>query len=201
MNAARASLARIRIAWVVAAAASAGCYHSIEPAKPRLLDLAGRYLPGNITVRIENGYAAPELRRLRSDVVHKLDADLRDWSARLVSELDTELERLGVVCQVPDDALDGTSVAPLPLTPQRARLRDGNYPVLRARITDVLAPNPESREGASLSASLESGTGDFTAIYTTGPGLKGFADAFLELKQRMLDDARFLEWLRAAKRT
>ncbi len=179
--------------------ASAGCYHVIEPVKPPAIPVEEQKpIPAGVSLRLENGYAAPELRRIRAEGIHKLDVDLRDWSARLVMELSSELETRQAEAYVPAESLAGTAPGPLPLTPRgrgREHVSVAARAALRVRITEVVAPDAETGRGPRLAASLESKSGDFAASYATGPEAKGFSDALLDLKKRILEDQKFLAWL------
>ena len=173
-----------------------GCYHTMEPVKPPLLpnEVAQGIYPLGALLRLENGYSGREARWIRTEGLHRLEVDLREWTARLLGELEIELERRQVSVVVAEGSLSGTSVSPA-ARPDR-RKKGGVYPTLRVWISDVKAPSPESGQGSYLAAEMESEAGDFSASYAVGSKVKGFKDAFQELKQSILEDARFQAWLK-----
>jgi hypothetical protein len=63
-------------------------------------------------------------------------------------------------------------------------------------VSEVKAPDREAGRGPFLSAELESETGDFSASSAVNSKVMGFKDAFQELKQSILEDARFQVWLK-----
>lgn len=174
-----------------------GCYHTIEPIKPLLLpiEVAEGLFPRGALLRLENGYFEPEMRWIRTEGLHKLEVDLREWTARLLSELEIELERRQVFVVLAEEALSGTSVNPIQ-RPEPRRKKDGPFPILRAWVSDLKAPDPEADRGPYLSADLESEDGDFSASYAVTTKVKGFGEAFQELKKSILEDPRFQSWLK-----
>jgi hypothetical protein len=175
----------------------------IEPIKPPVLphEVAQGIFPTGALLRLENGYPGPEVRWIRTEGLHRLEVDLREWTARLVSELEAELERRQVVVVVAEGSLSGTSVSLVETSESRGKpasrpKKAGALPTLRVWVSEVKAPDREAGRGPFLSAELESETGDFSASYAVNSKVMGFKDAFQELKQSILEDARFQVWLK-----
>ncbi|MBI4604579.1 MAG: hypothetical protein HY721_21665 [Planctomycetes bacterium] len=158
---------------LVLAASVPGCRHLLDPIRPPPIEGEIEALfPRGTTLRLENGWEAPQVRPLRSEGIHSIEVDLRAWTARLMSELEEELARRG--------AAPGGSAA-------RA--------ALRVRVTEVRAPGREAGGGPLLEARLESPSGDLAAAYAADPHAKGFSDAFLSLKRQVVEDPRIREWI------
>jgi hypothetical protein len=188
-----------RGALSLAAALAAGCHHLLEPIQPLpvpLEEIQTVAFPPGTAFRIENGYDAPAIRSLRAEGIHELEIDLRDWTARLIQEIEIELERRGVAVVVPETALAGTSVEPR--RAQRSPRDPAALPLLRARVLDVTAPDPAAARGPFLSLRLEAPVGGFAASFTAGEERTGFRDALYDLKKKVLDDEGFQAWIRTA---
>jgi hypothetical protein len=136
------------------------------------------------------------IRSIHADGIHEIEVDLRDWTARLIQEIEIELGRRGVTVVVPEASLEGTSIEPRP-SPHAAR-DQAPLPVLRAWITEVAAPDPEEMRGPVIAARIEAADGGFAASFTAGEHARGFRDALYDLKKRVLDDEGFQAWLRGA---
>jgi hypothetical protein len=152
--------------------------------------------PPGTALRIEGGYDAAVIRSVHADGIHELEVDLRDWTARLIQELEIELEKRGVVVIVPAASLDGTSIEPRP-SPHVPR-DPSSLRVLRVRVLEVTAPDREEGRWPFLAARIESAPEGFAASFTAGEHARGFRDALYELKKKILDDSRFQAWIRSA---
>ncbi|HVR73167.1 MAG TPA: hypothetical protein VMT52_02495 [Planctomycetota bacterium] len=175
--------------------AFAGCIHLIEPIRPETLPLedTSPFLAGRL-VRAENGHVAPEIRRLRSEGLHHLDVDLRDWTARLLSELERELSLRGVTLIVPDSSLAATTSA-RPAHPARIPRGDEEAAAaLRVWITGVRPPGPGG-EAPLVSADLQEARTGASASFEAGEGRKNFSGALYDLKKKILKDERFRDWI------
>lgn len=179
--------------------ALAGCIHLIEPIRPETLPLEDTSpFPAGRLVRAENGHMASEIRRLRSEGLHHLDVDLRDWTARLLSELERELSLRGVTLIVPDSSLAATTSA-RPAYPARIPLEDGEAAAaLRVWITGVKPPGPGG-EAPLVSAYIEEARTGTSASFEAGEGRKNFSGALYDLKKTILKDGRFRDWIGAER--
>lgn len=200
---------RSRGAAAFAALVLAGCRHLIEPIRPQAVpldELQAVSLPEGAAVRLENDRPVPAILHLRTEGFHRLDIDLSDWSARLVSELAFEMKRRGIAVFVPAWAFAGTAVeperrysSPRSAPPREVPLADPlSLPALRVRVSSVRAADPETGEAFLVAAELASEPAGFRAAYASGEGARGFADALYDLKKKILDDAAFQAWLRSA---
>lgn len=178
------------------AAVASGCHHLLEPIRPSALAVEEvDALPGPTSIRIENGYEAPEIRHVLDSGIHSLELDLRDWTARLVSELRYELDRRQAIVFVPPESLQGTSAAPGPLAPQSHVRPDETFKSLRVRVTEVLPPDRKIKRGPIVAARVESIDGVFHADYSAGSEQKGFSETLLDLKRRIVRDPDLVSWL------
>lgn len=182
------------------------CHHWVEPIRPpALLVEEIDPLPGPIAIQIENGYSAPEVRPLVSSGIHELRLDLRDWTARVVSELHVELERRQAIVHVPPESLADTSAAPLPLSPESRVRPDATFKRVVLKMLAVEPPDPGQKKGPVLRLSLE-GLGDagggepFATEYTVGSDKLAFSEALLDLKRRIVRDPDLTAWLLGQKR-
>jgi len=177
-----------------------GCFHVIEPtdAPPLRLEEDEQTLLKGSRVRLENGYAEAEMRRLREDGIHRLDVNLREWTARLLLELERDLEARGAEVHVDWNELRGTALDPLLRAAREEESCGARFPLLRAAITAVVPPDFETGAGALLSATLAAPDGSLSAVYDTGTTPAGFAEAFLDLKKQMIGDERLRAWLRGS---
>lgn len=148
-----------------------------------------------VSVRLENAYEKSELRRIVNGGVHKVDVDLRDWTGRLLSELRYELDRRGAIVYIPHESLDGTAAAPQPLSGRPTVRFDDTFRTLRVRVTEVSSPDSVSQQAFQVSATVESPDRSFTAGYSAGAEKRGFSDALLELKRRIVRDPDLEKWL------
>ena len=182
-------------AWVLLLAASS-CYHTVAPVRPAALPVDDKapVFPQGLRVRLENAYGEPELRRVRSEGLHHLDVDLREWSARLLSELAFELERRGVAVSLAEGDFKGTPVKPLTRVDEAGTVPEPGA-VLRVGISAVEPPPTDLSAGPSLSAEIASREADFSRSYATTPASKGFREALLELKGQILADGALRAWL------
>ncbi len=176
----------------------AGCTHLIEPGQPPWLPVEGDLstLAATTGIRIENAYAGPVLRCIRSEGIHSMEVDLRDWTARVVSGLAVELDRRHVSVSVPPASLSGTSS----VTGSVPRARPSSAEparVLRVRVTEVRAPCPDGCDPL-VTVQIRSAAGDFSARYASSPEAVTFRDALYDLKRTILEDPRFRHWLAAS---
>jgi hypothetical protein len=157
---------------------------------------------------------------LRSEGIHILEADLRDWSARVVHELALELRRRRFEAFVIRSAVAGTSVsaeedllaeAPGPgeegrvlsvgvaevLPPARDEGAETGTPAPGAREDDSVAPPPaRARRGPRIALEIEIPAIDLSVRYETDRDAAiDFREAFRDLKARILDDPRVREWV------
>lgn len=177
-----------------------GCIHFLEPIRPPPLGIDEiTAFEALVTLRLENAYTEPEIRRLIPGAIHRIDTDLRDWTGRLLSELRYELDRRGAVVIIPPEALEGTAAAPQPLTAKPSIRVDDSLKTLRVRVTEVVPPDPELRRSPRLSARVESPDGSFATDYSAGADKRGFSDTLLELKRRIVRDPKLGKWLGGAK--
>jgi hypothetical protein len=175
--------------------ALAGCIHLIEPIRPETLPLEDASpFPAGRLIHAENGHRAPEMRRLRSEGLHHLDVDLRDWTARLLSELERELLLRGVTLIVPDSSLTDTTSA-RPVHPARIPREDREPAAsLRIWITEVRPPGPAG-ETPLVSAYIEEARTAASASFEAGEGRENFSGALYDLKKKILKDERFRDWI------
>ena len=86
------------LSTAVAVTLVTGCYHLIMPVTP--LRLSDEVVPLRIeprrTVRLINGYTETQTVWFRTEGIHHVGADLREWTDRLLSQLQLELEPRGV---------------------------------------------------------------------------------------------------------
>jgi hypothetical protein len=114
-----------------------------------------------------------------------------------VSELAKELGRRRIVVSVPPSSLAGTSAVTSEVP--RTEATSVRAPrVLRVRVSEVEAAPADGTRGPCLSATLESGSADFTAEYSSGRTGRTFPEAQLELKRAILEDPSFTAWLLAS---
>ena len=187
------------IALLLLSTGAAGCRHLLEPIEPRSLTIteseAVRF-PEGTAVWIENAHAERVLTPILTEGLHTIEADLREWTARLVSEVGRELGRRGVAVYIPESSLRGTSIPLQPVPPlpgDPAALRK-----LRLRVSRLEPPRHWLGEGPRIRAEVESEDGKFAAAYAAGEGARGFRDALFDLKKMILDDGALHDWLRAA---
>lgn len=168
----------------------------LEPIRPPALRIDEvDALSEAVSLRLENGYALPELRHVLDSGIHSIDLDLRDWTARLLSELRYELERRQTVVFVPAESLAGTSVDPSPLPPHSHVRPQEPFKSLRLWVTGVVPPDARVKRGPTVTARVESLDGSFHAEYSAGTGKNGFSDTLLDLKRSMVRDSTLIEWL------
>jgi hypothetical protein len=153
--------------------------------------------PDGTAAWLENAHVERQMVHILSEGVHTIEADLREWTARLVSEVARELGRRGVAVYVPESSLRGT---PVPLDPVPALPSDpASLRKLRLRVSALEPPRRWLGEGPRIRAELESEDGKFAAAYAAGEGARGFRDALFDLKKLILDDDALQAWLRGEK--
>ena len=161
-----------------------------------------RVFPAGTILRLDNGYSSTVLLEIRTEGAHILEADLREWTAKLLVELQLELRRRGADTIVSESSVEGTSVilpeageAPLPDPGSDQR----TYPVIRVWVSHLGDPSTAAETRPLAAVEVESADGAFAASYAAEPGSKTFSDAFLSLKKQMIEDARFRGWVLAWK--
>ena len=182
----------IDLSMAVAVTLVTGCYHLVMPVNPpRLSDeVAPLQVEPRRTVRLINGYTEMQTVWFRTEGIHHVGADLREWTDRLLSQLQIELEPRGVSSLIErGDSPPGASGA-----------------ALRIRITSIVPPDVSSRTnrpddalnggGALLEATIESEDGDYKAEFSSGAISRGFSDAFYNLKESILLDGNLGHWFR-----
>lgn len=164
----------------------------IEPVRPSPIPVGPPIdlFPEGVSLRLVNAFDAPRRAPLRSEGIHHLEVDLRDWSARLVSELAFELQRRRVRVAVPSESLEGTTSVTATV-PREQRPGTTGARTLRIAVVEVRAPSAEEHV-ALLCAEVESADGLFLATYATSPAAKTFKEAFDEIKRAILGDPGFL---------
>ena len=184
---------------VLLSTGSAGCRHLLEPTEPRGLSMAESEavrFPEGTAAWIENAYTERVLTPILTEGLHTIEADLREWTARLVSEVGRELGRRGVAVYIPESSLRGT---PIPLEPVPPLPADpAALPKLRLRVSGLEPPRAWLGEGPRIRAEMESEDGKLAAEYAVGEGARGFRDALFDLKKMILDDDALQDWLRDA---
>jgi hypothetical protein len=169
----------------------------LEPIEPRSLTIAESEavrFPDGTAAWIENAHAERVIVPILTEGLHTIEADLREWTARLVSEVARELRRRGAAVYVPESSLRGT---PIPLEPAPPLPVDPiTLPKLRLRVSALEPPRAWLGEGPRIRAEVESEDGKFAASYDAGVGARGFRDALFDLKRTILDDGALHAWLR-----
>jgi hypothetical protein len=186
--------------WTLALVlATSGCYHSIVPvgSEPLPVEEERVFPPGTI-LRLDSGYDAPTPLEIRTEGAHVLEADLREWTAKLLVELQLELRRRGADAIVSESSVEGTSVI-LPDDGEASGLKPRpdrqTFPVIRAWVSHLGDPSATEETHPLVAAEVESADGAFAASYAAEPGSRSFSAAFLSMKRQMIDDARFRQWL------
>ncbi len=172
------------LSTAVAVTLVTGCYHLVMPVNPPRLsdDVAPLQVEPRRTVRLINGYTDRQTVWFRTEGLHHIGADLREWTDRLLSQLQLELEPRGVSSLI--ERGDSPSAA--------------NGAALRIRITRIV-PRPDDAsngEGPLLEATIESEDGDYKAEFSSGATSHGFSDAFYNLKESILTDGNLEQWFR-----
>jgi hypothetical protein len=190
---------KARVIALLLSMGAAGCRHLLEPIEPRSLSIAESdavRFPDGTTAWIENAHTERILTPILTEGLHTIEADLREWTARLVSEVGRELRRRGVAVYIPESSLRGT---PIPLEPVPPLPGDpATFRKLRLRVSGLEPPRAWLGEGPRIRAEVESEDGKFTAAYVAGDGARGFRDALFDLKKMILDDDALHSWLRGA---
>jgi hypothetical protein len=150
--------------------------------------------PEGLRVQVQNGYETALLEELRTEGIHHLVIDLRDWSARLAAELVFEVERRGVAATLVEGSLSGTSLVGTADDLLEAP-RDPSAPVLAVWVGGVVPPTISGDRGPAMFAELEGRPDLFLSVEVSDPEVKTFDAAFFELKRRILLDERFRDWL------
>lgn len=77
---------------------AASCNHVVAPvASPRLpTSVAPDVFDGSLAVDLRNAFEGPEVVPLRSDGIHRVRIDLKEWTQRLIGEMRADLEARGV---------------------------------------------------------------------------------------------------------
>jgi len=186
-----------RVIALLLSLGAVGCRHLLEPIEPRSLTVAEsdavRFADGT-AAWIENAQAERVIVPILTEGLHTIEADLREWTARLVSEVARELRRRGVAVYVPESSLRGTPIPLEPVTPLPAH--PATLPKLRVRVSGLEPPRAWLGEGPRIRAEVESEDGKFAAAYAAGVGARGFRDALFDLKKMILDDGALHDWLR-----
>jgi hypothetical protein len=183
--------------------ATSGCYHSIVPVGSAPLPVKEeRVFPPGTILRLDNGYSSLALLELRTEGAHVLEADLREWTAKLLVELQLELQRRGADAIVSASSVEGTSVilpedGEAPGLGRRAERR--TFPVVRVWVSHLGDPAATAETRSLAAAEVESADGAFAASYAAEPGSGSFSAAFLSLKRQMIEDERFRGWVLAWK--
>lgn len=188
-----------RVLALLLSAGATGCRHLLEPIEPRSLSIAESEavrFPEGTAAWIENAHTERLLTPILTEGLHTIEADLREWTARLVSEVGRELGRRGVAVYIPESSLRGTSIALEPVPPLPAD--PATFRKLRLRLSGLEPPRAGHGEGPRIRAEVESEDGKFTAAYAAGVGARGFRDALFDLKKMILDDGALHSWLRNA---
>lgn len=189
-RAARLPVAAIALAILTQLAP--GCYHILMPVSPPRLpdDVAPLRIQPRRIVRLVNGYADSEIIWFRTEGIHHIGADLREWTDRLLSQLQIELEPRGVSTAI----TDGQAPANAEAIGLRVRITGIRPP---SSAGDAFAPDdPQGGGGPVLEATIESEDGTYEADYSSGATSHGFTDAFYHLKEAILVEGSLVEWLR-----
>jgi hypothetical protein len=180
-------------AWLATILAS-GCYHLVMPVSPPRLpdDVSTLRIEPRCTVRLVNGYTEAETVWFRTEGIHHIGADLREWTDRLLSELQIELEPRGVSTLI-DRGAAASAVSDA---------------ALRIRITSIVPPRlpggtdsaGESRsdQGPLLEATIESEDGGYRGEFASSATAHGFSDALFSLKESILVDGNLAAWFSEA---
>ena len=180
------------LSTAVAVTLVAGCYHLVMPVTPpRLSDeAAALQIEPRRTVRLINGYTDRQTVWFRTEGLHHIGADLREWTDRLLSQLQLELEPRGVSSLI--ERGDSPPVA--------------KGAALRIRITRIVPPDVSGRtdrpddasngRGPLLEATIKSEDGDYKAEFSSGATSHGFSDALYNLKKSILLDGNLEQWFR-----
>ena len=188
-----------RIIALLLSTGATGCRHLLEPIEPRSLTIAESEavrFPEGTAAWIENAHAERVLTPILTEGLHTIEADLREWTARLVSEVARELGRRGVAVYVPESSLRGTAIPLQPAPPLPVDI--ASLRKLRLRVSGLEPPRHWLGEGPRIRAEMESEDGKLATAYVAGEGARGFRDALFDLKKMILDDDALQEWLRGA---
>ncbi len=160
-----------------------GCYHMITPTNPERLpdDVAALQIYPRRAARLVNGYSEETVIWFRSEGLHHLGADLREWTGRILVNLQGELEPRGVSVVIGEEAAHRAALA-----------------VLRIWITEIVAPDARGGGGAVVRARIKSDDGNYAAEFTSGVASHGFSDALYNLKKSILMDPALSDWFRQA---
>jgi len=134
------------------------------------------FAPGTRIV-LEVLRAEPEIVRVRSEGVHVLEIDLREWALRLMDALAVELERLGAEVLFASDA------------PQ-------SYPeaTLRVDLERIDFPERDGAGGVFLAARVASEPDGYSRTLASREA-KDFAEAYQQIVRRIVDDPALRKWL------
>lgn len=198
----RSAAAGALLALVASAMAGAGCIHLVEPpeAPTIALDSSGSdplyHTLLGARARALGAYESPSVLRLRDEGVHRIDVDLREWTARLLRELERELGRRGVFLHVPDASLDRTASARPLLPPRQAPPDEALLPTLTVSVDAIRDPQRLPRRVPVLEAHVDLAPGGQRLALASQPWTRTIPGAFFDLKKQLLADSVFLEWLR-----
>lgn len=185
----RVTVTTLTTAILVATAVVTGCYHLVMPVNPPRLpdEVAPLQLEGRRTVRLINGYTERKTIWFRTEGIHHLGVDLREWTDRLLSQLQIELEPRGVSALIENEGEREADAA------------------LRVWITNVIPPDSQRRldasndgasgRGPTLEATVKSEDGAYEATFSSGATSHGFSDALYSLKESILVDGNLVQWL------
>jgi hypothetical protein len=201
MSRGNSSRALVQAIWLLALSLTAsGCYHCIVPvcSAPLPVEEGSAFPPGTV-LRLEGGYDSRALLEIRTEGAHVLEADLREWTAKLLVELQLELRRRGADAIVSESSVEGTSVI-LPeegenLVLDRRPDARRTCPVLRVWVSHLGDPSATAETEPLVMAEVESADTTFSASYVAEAGSRTYSAAFLSLKKKMIEDARLRGWL------
>jgi len=85
-------------AMLAATLPAASCSHVVAPvASPRLpASVAPDVFDGSLAVDLRNGFEGPEMVPFRSDGIHRVRIDLKEWTQRVIGEVGADLHARGV---------------------------------------------------------------------------------------------------------
>ena len=160
-----------------------GCYHMITPVNPERLpdDVAALQIYPRRAARLVNGDSEETVTWFRSEGIHHIGADLREWTDRILLHLQSELEPRGVSVVIGEETAPSAELA-----------------VLRIWVTEIVAPDARGGGGAVVRARVQSDDGNYAAEFSSGVTSHGFSDALYNLKKSILVDPALSDWFRQA---
>ncbi len=173
----------VTLLWAVPLLLVGGCHHLVSPPVPSTLpsDESQLFPPDERRlVRLTNGYETEEIVWFRSEGLHALGADQREWTEHVLRLLERELMRRGV------EVVLGVAGS---RSPPRAA---GS---LQIQVTHIEPPTRETRTGAKLVATVASDDGkllrEFQSVDDTS-----FRAALYDLQRTILADTALRAWIR-----